>query len=128
MKTIIDSTYDEELQNAVEYLKKIKDHEEGGIILKKNDQFKFIPCKNISDCKKYIYVPDMNELFEIMDEDDECTIYGSVHNHPFSPAIPSHIDVEDLFKNFVKNSIFSNVEQKLVEHDTHGYVSKVIAV
>jgi hypothetical protein len=97
--------------------------ERGGFILKKGNDFKFIPVMNIhtgTSISHGLYRPEPNEFGEKVLGPilyDGWKLYASFHTHPngYSP-IPSGIDVQQLFLGHQINYIYATKTDELVEY------------
>jgi len=91
--------------------------EEGGIILEKNNEFKFI--KVINEHKGTptaigLYAANQKEIAALVLPNvikDQWKFYASFHTHPRFSATPSMIDHKYLFEGFRYNIIYSIVDQ-----------------
>ena len=87
--------------------------EEGGIILERDGDYKFIRIKNKYEgtSKAYgLYETDKEQLQELLKKhvmEEGWKLYASFHTHPtFSPS-PSSLDVSALFGSFKYNYIYA---------------------
>ena len=90
--------------------------EQGGFILKKNDEpvWEFVPVKNSqagTTQARGLYVADQiefNNKVALRTIDDDYEVYASFHTHPQGMrALPSTIDIRYLFKNFSRHYIYA---------------------
>ena len=92
------------------------EEEQGGFILKykDDDNFEFIPVTNKltgTNGARGLYIAEDQEFYNkvaFRTVDDNCEIYASYHTHPKGMrALPSSIDLTQLFLNFPINYIYA---------------------
>ena len=88
--------------------------EEGGIILSRDDEYKFVKVKNIHTGteKAYgLYETDKKDLLQqvFSQFDSGWFMCASFHTHPTFGPTPSTIDVKNLFEGFRYNVIYSTI-------------------
>ena len=93
--------------------------EQGGFIMIRKDEYKFVPVKNKNTgtiVAHGLYIPEHMPF-----EDDGWEIYASYHTHPEGMrAMPSGKDIAALFTSFPINYIFApDMELNRFEYKTY---------
>lgn len=116
------------LQHAISLYNPDLNEEQGGFILKKSEEYFYVPVKNENTGKPMalaLYTADKEEfnqkvVFKSLQDDFE--IFASFHTHPKGMrALPSGVDLRFLFTNFPINFIYShNLELNRFDFDKDG--------
>ncbi len=106
------------LLNAIDLLETDGEYEEGGFILKKGDDYKFVKINSIvpPTHAASLYIASPKEYGEkiIMAMDDGWFPDSSFHTHPNGyGSYPSITDFENLFLGFGRNYIYSPAKEEL---------------
>lgn len=90
------------------------DEEQGGVIIEKAGEFKFIKLKNDyegTSTAVSLYEANRTEMADLVLPSilkGGWRLYASFHTHPRFSATPSSIDYKNIFEGFKYNIIYSN--------------------
>ena len=100
-------------KKAFEHSKKSYPHESCGMLIKKNQELIFCPCKNIAiDHPELSFVIDPKDWAKY---EDEGKVVGIIHNHPDGELQFSETDI--------KSCNHLDVDFYLVDHVTESMIS-----
>lgn len=115
---IVTPQLDQQLQLAMQSVQYDGAEEEGGFILKREDEYLFVKVKNANtgtEVALVLFTADRAEFGTkvIPHQKDGWIIWASFHSHPGNSVMPSSTDLTKLFKGFPNNFIYSPKSKKL---------------
>lgn len=117
-----------QLTNAIQECQNLKE-EEGGIILRKENEFSFVKItNNLSGLPiaQGLWEAERNEFAQKVLSKYKLgwRVYASLHTHPIFLPIPSALDLSELFRGFPINFIYSKKYKKITEWSVHPVEGK----
>lgn len=112
-----------QLNNAIIECQNLAE-EEGGIILRKDDEFSFVKITNSltgQPIAQGLWEAEREEFAKkvLSQYKTGWRIYASLHTHPIFLPIPSALDLAELFRGFPINFIYSKKHKKITEWSVH---------
>ena len=114
--TAILEKYLDTIHKAADACECVDNEEKGGVILYKDEDFKFIKLEN-----KHKGTPTSHTLYEVNPDEfgkimtDYVTkgwqLFSSFHTHPSFPPTPSSTDMNYLFPGYKYNTIYSKLNR-----------------
>jgi len=91
----------------IEGISRASEKEVCGIIIKEGNRVEVRQLRNVSKNKEFCFIVDQKEFFDVIkntsfyNKNNKTRIIGFFHSHPCKDELPSLIDIQYVWKNFL---------------------------